>query len=69
MLGMYTNSDRSFDPNEFMMFVRDEILPTIEDRAVRDRLLRQTVQYAKSRHLAEETTASTAHVVPRKRKG
>ena len=69
MMGLYTNSDRTFDPNEFMMFVRDEVLPNIEDRAVRDRLLRQTVQYAKGRHLADETTASTAHVLPRKSKG
>ncbi len=65
MINLYTTSDRRFDPNDFMDYVRNEVLPSMENRSVRDRLLRQTVRYAKSRYLADETTASSAHSPPR----
>lgn len=68
MINLYTTSDRRFDPNDFMDYVRNEVLPNMENRSVRDLLLRQTVRYARSRFLADETTASTARPPTRRKR-
>jgi hypothetical protein len=68
MVNLYTNADRRFDPEDFLAFVRAELLPMVESRPVRDRLLRQAVRYAKGRHQADETTASSVQPLARRRR-
>lgn len=68
MINLYTNADRRFDTGLFLDFVRNELMADLPTSVARDRLLRQAVQYTKDRHLADETTASQATLVTKRRK-
>ena len=59
MISKYVNSDKAFKPDSFNRFVKNKLLPVIEDQELKDELTRVSRDYVATRKASDAPTLTT----------
>jgi hypothetical protein len=68
IVGAHAAADKTFDPRDFVVFVKSQLLRKDGDMPHRERLLRHVMHYAEDRRLADEPTVTLASAPARSSK-
>ncbi len=60
MISKYVNSDKAFKPEAFNRFVKNKQVPVIEDKHLRDELVRVARDYVGTRKAADAPTLTAS---------